>query len=383
MLPDAINCTGCGSCAVICPKKCITMVPDCEGFRYPQIDNSKCIHCGLCEKGCPIIIKLPRSSIPDAIAAQNKNDSIRLQSSSGGIFTSLACDILAHGGRVCAAVYNSDFTVNHAIAKSIQELSSMRSAKYIQSRCEHCFPEIQFLLQQGLPVLFVGTPCQVAGLRRYLKKDYNTLLLADIICHGVPSPKIWTQYLSEKASGRSIYSINLRDKSTGWSRYHYSVKIDFCDGTSYCIPQSQDLFMRGFVSNLYLRPSCSACHFKGLSRYSDITLGDYWGIWDQHPTFDDNKGTSLLLIHTEKGRNAWIRISKEFQYLQVDAHDAVAQNPSALYSSPPHPKRTVFFTAVMQHKPLQLCIDSCIHPNKPTILQRIIRIIQKRQSEHE
>ena len=379
---EAGSCTGCGACAAVCPHNCITMAADREGFRYPVIDRTACIRCGACEKVCPVITHLPVNDAPSALAAQNTDDNVRFSSSSGGVFTALATDVLTCGGVICGAVYDSAFSVCHVIADSIDQLAGMRGAKYAQSRAEHCFPEIQKLLQRGLPVLFVGTPCQVAGLRAYLGRDHQNLLLVDMVCHGVPSPKVWQKYLEERKQMDTqdgvLCDVNLRSKITGWSRYGYSVEMEYTDGTKRSVPQGQDMFMRGFVSNLYLRPSCAAYSFKGLQRHSDLTLGDFWGIWDQHPEFDDNKGTSLLLIHTEKGHSAWERISGQFRSLNVTAQEAIAQNPSAVQASFPHPNRDKFFAGMERTKSLQKWIGRCLEPPKASVIQRLLRKLCRR-----
>lgn len=377
MLTEKAKCCGCGSCAVVCLKNCITMAVDSEGFRYPVIDNAKCVHCGACDKACPIITHMLLNGAPAALATQNIDDSVRQSSSSGGVFTALAQDVFAQGGRVCAAVYDSDFSVRHVIADSVDQLIRMRGAKYAQSRAEYCFPEIRTLLQKEISVLFVGTPCQTAGLRAYLGREYEDLLIVDMVCHGVPSPKVWQKYLKERnlldAPGCTLRSVNLRSKSTGWSRYGYSVEMEYADGTIHSVPQGQDIFMRGFVSNLYLRPSCAECTFKGVERCSDLTLGDYWGIWDQHPDFDDNKGTSLLLIHSEKGKKAYDKISDQFRSLHVTVQEAIAQNPSAVHTSIPHPNRGKFFLGMDATKNLQQWIKGCLEPKRESLLRRLIR----------
>lgn len=379
---EATKCSGCGSCAAICPQNCIVMQADAEGFRYPVIDSAKCVHCGACERGCPAVDPVPINAEPSALAAQNVDDAVRFSSSSGGVFSALAEDVLARNGRVCGAVYHSDFSVCHVIIDSAERLGEMRGAKYAQSRAEQCFPEIRALLREGVPVLFVGTPCQTAGLRAYLGREYPGLLLVDMICHGVPSPMVWKQYLRERsqeiAPGGELCGVNLRSKTSGWSRYGYSVEMKYTNGASSSVPQGQDLFMRGFVSNLYLRPSCAACSFKGVKRFGDLTLGDYWGIWDQYPEFDDNKGTSLLLIYTEKGCGAWNRVAGRFRSLHVTVQDAVAQNPSAVQASVPHPNRDRFFRGMEEGKPILQWIGQCLEPRNDNLMQRLIRKLSRR-----
>ena len=307
ILAEKEKCTGCGSCAISCPEKCILMDTDAQGFRYPTINNEKCIHCSLCEKKCPVITPEEVKSENIFLAAKNKNIEIRKQSTSGGVFTALAQYCINNGGIVCGAAYDSDNHVVHSLFSDEVHIAKMRSAKYSQSYSEHTFLEIREMLKNNRWVLFSGTPCQVAALRSYLGKDYNTLILVDIVCHGVPSPLIWDKYLADlnRNSEAKLKSINLRSKVSGWSRYNYSTEFVYENGKKIVIPQNENYFMRGFVSNLYLRPSCSHCSFKGVDRVSDFTLGDYWGIWNQYAEFDDNVGTSMIIIHGTKGRMLW------------------------------------------------------------------------------
>ena len=207
--------------------------------------------------------------------------------------------------------------------------------------------------------------------------------MVDMICHGVPSPKVWKTYLRERqisdAPKSEFQNINLRSKETGWSRYSYSVKIQYRNGMEYQMPQGQDLFMRGFVQNLYLRPSCSQCSFKGIERCSDLTLGDCWGIWDIAPEFDDNQGTSLLLIHSEKGQRVWNDISSKFCTYSLSVDQAVAQNPSAICCSIPHPKRQQFFSALHSDQSITGVIQNCLAPQaQKGLLQRLRETIGRR-----
>lgn len=376
MLPERDLCVGCGSCAAVCPQQCIQMLSDDEGFRRPEIDNFKCILCHRCEQACPLLLNPPEQTQMAAYAAKNRDDALRTESSSGGVFSALAELVLEKGGCVCAARYNADFDVVHDFAYSISEIAPFRGAKYTQSSTEHCFPKIRSMLQDGSSVLFVGTPCQTAGLSAFLRRDYPNLILVDMICHGVPSPKVWRRYLQNRrksdARDGQIRSINLRSKITGWSRYGYSVDIEYRDGSRYRVPQGQDPFMRGFVQNLYLRQSCSHCLFKGCCRRSDLTLGDFWGIWDQHPDFDDNRGISLLLTHSDKGKNAWAEIRDDFDYIPVTLEDAFRQNPSALRASPAHGKREEFFARLDQTEDTGWLIEDCLsNHKKSSLLERV------------
>lgn len=379
MLPEMAQCSGCGGCGAVCPQNCISMAADREGFRYPVIDEAKCIRCRLCEKVCPVLSVPQVSQHVAALAAQNADEAVRRGSSSGGVFSALAEDVIARGGSVCAATYDEHFEVRHVLIDSPESIAALRGAKYAQSQAEHCFPKIRERLASGQWVLFVGTPCQCAGLKAYLGREYEKLLVVDMVCHGVPSPRVWSQYLREQAqfAESKLKSVDLRSKTTGWSRYAYSVKMDFENGPAYSVLQGQDLFMQGFVQNLYLRPSCADCSFKGTSRCGDLTLGDYWGIWDQYPEFDDNKGTSLLLIQSEKGRAIWQRISGRFRVLDVAVQDAIAQNPSAVNSSAPHPRRAEFFRE-LETASVKQSIQCALALPKEGIIKRLIRRIGRK-----
>lgn len=348
MLAEKNICTGCGACAVSCPVNCIEMIADSEGFRYPVIDSARCISCKKCESVCPVLARPAVQMTLQAYGVKYRDEKIRENSSSGGVFPALAAYVLNHGGAVCGAAYSDDFAVEHRMIEDFSDIRKLQGAKYSQSASEHLFGEIQRILKEDRLVLFTGTPCQVAGLKSFLGEDYEKLLTVDTICHGVPSPLVWKKYLTYRtekdAKGSGVISVNQRDKTSGWSRYRYSLRITYGNGKTYCVSQSEDMYMRGFVNNLFLRPSCARCTFKGENRCADITLGDYWGVWDQHPEFDDDKGTSLVLLNTEKGVNCWNSIRGGVEALPVEPLEALIQNPSAYQSSVPHLKRDEFFT---------------------------------------
>ena len=347
MIIEQSRCTGCGACAASCPLNCIEMHSDQEGFSYPVIDASCCAKCNKCITVCPVLNNAEKCCKLQAYGARNKDDAIREKSSSGGIFYELASYVLNNGGAVCGAAYTDDFAVEHRIIEKQEEVFLLQGAKYAQSRAEHLFEQLKHILNSDRWLLFVGTPCQVAGLWAYLGRDYPKLILVDMICHGVPSPLVWQRYLDYRAKrdakGKKIVCINQRDKVSGWSKYRYSLRIDYANGSTYCVLQGEDPFMRGFVNNLFLRPSCAQCQFKGTYRCSDITLGDYWGVWEQHPEFDDDKGISLVLVNTEKGAQLWNAIQEELIIIPASSRDALEKNPSAIYGSTPHPKRNEFF----------------------------------------
>lgn len=347
-IPD--NCTGCYSCYNGCPKNCISMEDNGEGFLYPYINLNYCVNCKKCEKVCPV--NNPPSLNTNTIfyAAKNKNISERYHSTSGGIFPILAKYVLSQGGIVAGAAYDDHFVVRHIFIESTEQIHLLQGAKYSQSRIGDSFAEIRKLLQSGRIVLFSGTPCQCSGLMNYLGENYKNLIMADLICHGVPSPKVWQAYIDYRSNkennGIRPKEINMRSKTSGWSRYGYSTEFDYGNGHITRAHNSQDLFMKIFVGNLCLRDSCSNCVAKGIERCSDFTLGDYWGVWNQHPEIDDDKGVSIVFVHTKKGKKIFETLRAQMEYIEVDVDSAYKENPSLVASSKAHDKRAEFFKRV-------------------------------------
>jgi len=272
-----------------------------------------------------------------AYAAFSNNNALRLESSSGGIFSELAATILQRGGVIYGASYDDEGVVRHIEIKEQTELGKLQGAKYSQSILGDCFLSIKKQLDSGRIVLFSGTPCQVAGLKAFLKRDYENLVCIDFVCHGVPSPMVWEKYVKYRSltdnSDSFPQHINLRNKESGWSHYAYSVEFAYADKKRYLCKNGDDPFMQLFVKDYILRESCSSCHFKGYHRVSDITLGDFWGIWNINPKMDDNKGTSLILTHTAKGEKMMNAVSENIKCEQVYLEQAARENPSLLRSS--------------------------------------------------
>lgn len=327
-IKDKSKCSGCHSCMNICPKNCIEMKVDEEGFWYPVVDKEKCIECGLCEKRCPILNDMNIENTPHAYACYNKDEEIRKESSSGGIFTLLASYIIDNGGIVYGAAFNQNFEVEHIKVTNKQDLSKLRGSKYVQSRIGNTYSKIKEQLNQNKLVYFSGTPCQIDGLLCFLNKKYDNLICQDIVCHGVPSPKIWKHYL-KKFDLEKNAKISFRDKSTGWDTYSFSIKQD---NNSFKELSSQNEYMKVFLKDLCLRPSCYDCHSKSLHRNSDITLADFWGIKEICPEMYDNKGTSLVFINSDKGKKLFDKILKDIKYQEVDINNASRYNPSSFKS---------------------------------------------------
>ena len=340
---DKAQCSGCSACVQICPKQCITMTADSEGFLYPQIDEIKCIGCGLCQKACQAITPITATQEPEAYAAYNVDENIRLHSSSGGVFTLLAEWIVGQGGTVFGAGYDEDFQVRHVAVNTIEDLEQLRGSKYVQSEIGSTYQQVEMLLRLGKIVLFTGTPCQIDGLLHYLRKPYPNLYTQDLICHGAPSPAVWKEYVKireAKAASKTRRTFS-RHKKYGWKMY--SVFFEFSNNTEYIQILKKDLYMQGFLANLSLRPSCYSCHSKGAARNSDITLADFWGVDKILPEMFDDKGTSLVLVHTEKGREMLQAIRSQLVIKPVELDEALKSNSAALHSVAVPEKREQFW----------------------------------------
>lgn len=358
-LDKTSDCCGCGACVQRCPKQCISMIEDIEGFLYPSIDIYKCVDCGMCDSVCPVIHQGAESEPLMVYAAKNRDEDVRSQSSSGGVFSSLAQRVISRGGVVFGAVFDARWEVKHAFAESVEELAALRASKYMQSRVEDTFNEALRFLKEGREVLFCGTPCQISGLNLFLGEKYDNLITVDIICHGVPSPKVWRSYLNNLYSSyykqefegdlSKIEDISFRDKGIGWRQSCLRIKglpesLEFNSERGYfCEPMGKNIYTRGFLANIFLRPSCYVCPSKSMKSGSDITLADYWGIQKFVPEMDDNRGTNLLLIHNEKSLEMVNSLGVD---LAVSCYaDGISRNRSAVCSPALTDRREAFFGA--------------------------------------
>ena len=335
------NCTGCYSCENICPVDAINMEIDEEGFWYPKVQEHRCIDCKLCEKSCPIINKKTSISLKEAYGCFNKDDYIRLKSSSGGIFTAIAKVILQDNGDVFGAAFDENFQVKHICIENDDDLYKLRGSKYVQSNINTTYKQAKDILLQGRKVLFSGTPCQISGLKSFLGKEYDNLLCVDLICHGVPSPLVWKEYLKEISNSRKLSLITFRDKSNGWKNAELVYKFE--SGSEYREKYSESTYIKGFIQNCFLRPSCYTCHNKTLDRCSDLTLGDFWGVEEQLPSIDIQEGISLLLVHSEKGSSILNKIKNNIFVEKVDINLALTFNECAIQSVKLTKKRLKFF----------------------------------------
>lgn len=299
-IEDKKDCCGCTACAAVCPKQCIEMESDNEGFCYPRVDTAKCIYCGACERVCPIRNQRKEVHVPQkAYLVQHKDKQVRIDSSAGGAFTAIATYVLAKGGAVFGAAYDENFQVRHTYVENTDELRKFRNSKYVQSDMGDCFRQVRDFLRSGRWVCFSGTPCQIEGLSRFLGRLYENLVLVDVVCHGIPSPLVWNKYLEyQKVSEDKPDNIRFRDKFYG---YKYSTMSLIKGGKNVYHAGSQlDPMLRAFFNDICDRPSCYDCPFKKQYRASDMTIWDCFSVYDFDKTMDDDKGTTRVLCHTEK-----------------------------------------------------------------------------------
>lgn len=309
-ITDKKDCCGCAACMQRCPKQCITLHEDAEGFLYPRVDTSLCVECGLCEQVCPVLHPASPRRPEVCYAAIHTDDRVRSASSSGGVFSAVATRILTEGGVVFGARFAEDWSVIHDCTETPEGLAPFLGSKYVQSRIGDAYRRAEAFLKAGRTVLFTGTPCQISGLRRYLRRDYPGLLTMDFICHGVPSPKVWRRYLDESFPGSArsaLRAVSFRSKILGWHHFSLAFTLAGDKDTADRVqsrPFDQDPYMLGFLKDLYLRPSCYACVVKSCSSGADLTVGDFWSIGSYRPDLDDDRGVSSILVHTPAGVQA-------------------------------------------------------------------------------
>lgn len=314
------NCCGCGACAEVCAVRAIYMVPDSEGFLYPEIDESICVKCGRCKQVCPFKHEQRVTSQNQYFGVQAKNTKIRYSSSSGGMFPVLAKFILQQKGVVFGAGYGVDMQVRHMEIEDPQQLERIQRTKYVQSSMDGIYSRIEKRLAEDRWVLFCGTPCQASALRRFLGKPCDKLIVVDLICYGVPSPGIWSDYIKylERKHGGKITDFSFRDKRNrdNGQMCSYTVK-----GKEIVKPLLRDKYCAMYFSNLIIRPSCHVCRFCTADRETDYTIGDFWGIERVRPDWNDGMVTSMLIVHTERAKRMWEQIKKELRWFSCRRED--------------------------------------------------------------
>lgn len=371
---DKTQCSGCWACYNICPHKCISMDEDEQGFKYPLVNKDECIECSLCENVCPMHhIKTETSMDHDVYAAWSKNDDIRFTSTSGRAFSELAYSFLDTGGLVVGAAYREDNTVEHVLISDRNGVEKIRQSKYVQSNINLIYDEIKKSLQRNTSVLFCGAPCQVAGLKGFLGKDYDNLVTVDFICRGMNSPKAYYYWLKELEDEykSKVTKVWFKYKVNGWKRSPRCTHIDFENGETCVADGENNYFMQGYLNgNLYLRPSCSKCLFKGDNRYSDITLADFWKVSGE---LDDDKGTSLVMINTSKGWELFSRASKNMVVYKRSFSEINEGNVCFNNSAELNPKSTDFL-AELGSRPFSQLVKQY---TKVPIYRKILRKVKE------
>lgn len=332
------DCNGCGVCTLVCPKKCIHMKEDEEGFFYPVIDEKECIHCNRCKNICSNYNL--NEELGKAYMAINTSEVERKNSASGGMFILLAKYVINHGGVVSGVKYDENLVAKHDFAETIEQCKDFMGSKYTRSKIDGIYPKVKEILEGNRYVLFTGTPCQIAGLKTYLQRDYEKLITCEIICHANPSPKVFEKYKKqlEKIKNKKIINIAFRSKENGWKN---SIPIiEYEDGEK----EEESSFYDAFVAELFNRPSCHACEFSSIKRNSDFTIGDFWGIESIEPTWNDNKGISLLIVSTKKAEKILLEMKPYMKLKEVNIEEAFSYNHNQ--NEPMNKNRKKFFRKI-------------------------------------
>ena len=339
---------------------------------YPLVDTDSCITCGICEKVCPVINPYNSHDPIKCLAARNKDENIRLNSSSGGLFSVLAEKIIEENGVVFGARYDDNWQVLMDYSESKDGLAAFRGSKYVQANTGDTYKLCEEFLKLGRKVLYSGTPCQISGLKHYLRKEYDNLLTVDFVCHGVPSPKVWRRYLDEICDNHQPNNISMRNKTVGWKNYQITIEYKTENNSSVVLTCHHDKneYIKAFIYGMTLRPSCHQCLYKNCRSHSDITLADFWGIHHFHPDFDDDKGVSQILVNSQKGLNAIpLHLVK---YIETTEHEGYSHNPAIFESARPWSRRKQFFDGLDNADSIVAHINFCL---RPTVSMRIRHIL--------
>lgn len=376
-IKDKKKCSGCTACQQICPKHCINMFSDIEGFLYPKVDLKNCINCGLCEKACPDINPLECRLPINCYAVKNNNLDIRKASSSGGVFSLLAEKVLSKKGVVFGARFDSHWQVVMDYTENIEGLDKFCGSKYVKCDVGDSYSKVKDFLSSGRKVLYSGSSCQIAGLRKFLKHDYKNLLLVDYLCHGAPSPLLWKKYIEEISRNdvSSLTNISFRNKKRGWKKFSIIIK----KGKEVLVDSvfSENIYMRAFLSDMSLRPSCYQCSARNGHSGADITIGDHWAIRDINSSFDDNKGVSLVLINTEKGLCAFENLNANI--IETDFVESKKWNGAFYEKTEEHLHRKRFFRKLQYRTDVSALIEDELNINLwDHIKKRLLKITKQK-----
>lgn len=384
LLPDR-RCTGCGACEQVCPKDCIKMKYDAEGFLRPLIDQEMCISCNKCTQTCPVLHEesVATNELQQIFAAIYNNQDKLNQSSSGAIFPLMAEWVIRQNGVVFGAAFDNEYDVTHSWAEKEDGIKRFYTSKYVQSNIQECYSKVAEFLNGGRLVLFSGTPCQIAAIRRYLGKEYEGLILVECACHGVPSPKVWKAYKTYLSkvhlNNEHINYANFREKVDGQLYFLQARSKNYKYVSSYRV----DAYFKGFLNNLILRPSCTVCSFKGTRRVADITLADFWGINAVCPEFPQKNGCSMVMVNSVKGENLWKSIACEELYSQsVIKEKVIGKVNFAVWKSvPENVNRRVFFNS-LDAMDVETALVYYGTPQKSPFIKRVLRRVKKILTQH-
>ena len=339
-------CSGCGGCVAVCPVQAIGMKRDGYGFYRAMVDESACIGCGLCVKSCSMSKKVEGIGPLKSYAAYNRRGDIRQKSSSGGVFTALAGQVIAAGGAVVGAAFDEKMQLKHVVAENEEQLAALRGSKYLQSDVAQVHPAVEKLLKTGRRVLFAGSPCQVAGLYTALGKQYDNLLTCDLVCHGAPSAGLFEGYLAylETKYRSKITGYDFRSKEQANDRMSYTVKLTMDDGAVHYISGDEEPYTMRFISGALQSESCYDCPYAAHSRMGDVTLADYWGYEQAHPELESIRGVSLVLVNTPAGQ-ALLESLQELELVETTAQQYLPRNSHLSAPGRKHPQRDGIYEA--------------------------------------
>ncbi len=343
-ITDKKKCSGCSACAAICPKNCIEMKIDSEGFAYPKVNKTMCVDCGACEHICPITNRSEEVTFQqDGYIVQNKDEKILKESTAGGAFTAIAKYVIRRNGVVFGAALSDELLAHHIWVDNETDLVKFRNSKYMQSNISLIYKDVKHFLNQGRMVCFSGTPCQVEGLINYLGKEYNNLITVDVVCRAVPSPMVFKKYieLQNKRLNSTVTNVRFRDKYYGYKYSTMNITTDKNQG-NYHQGVETDPWLRAFFSGLCIRPSCYQCQFKKRYRRSDFTMWDCFNVGRFSKELDDDRGATRLLIHTDKGRKVFNEICEDFRYIKLEPEKIIEGTAEMTKSVQYNNKRDMF-----------------------------------------